>query len=109
MSQQLVPSNSSSSLTAGRSRTTSRQITALDRAREVGLARIETRAQLEAAKAHAVGYIGQQAMQAVAMVSQTEQQLATMCPLAVTRLQAIADVTSMAIADVVMNARRHLG
>lgn len=108
MTQQLVPSRSSA-LTTSRSRTTSRQLATLDRARQVGLARIETQAQLEAAKAHAVGYVGQQAMQAVAMVSHTELHLAQMHPLAVTRLQAIADATSMAIADVVMNARRSLG
>lgn len=109
MNQSLVPSTSSTGVSVSRSRTTSRQLATLDRAREVGLARIETQAQLEAAKAHAVGYVGQQAMQAVAMVSHAELQLGQMHPLAVSRLQAIADITSMAIADVVMNARRRMG
>lgn len=104
-SQDLVPT---SHLVRSPGRALARQAAALDHCRQLGLARIEAQAQLEAARAHAVGYVGQQAMQAVAMVSQLEGQLGTMCPLAVTRLQGIADVTAMAIAQVVMDTGRRL-
>lgn len=104
---------SGSSVTGGVSRQQGRAITrsvgGLEVHKAVGLARIETAAQLEAAKVHAAGYIGQQAMQAVTMVSQLEGQLGTMVPLAVTRLQGIADITAVTIAGIVMDAGRRLG
>lgn len=75
----------------------------------MGLARLEVQAQMESAKAHAVGYVGQQAMQAVTMVSQMEGQLGQACPLAVSRLQGIADMTALAIAQVVADSARKLG
>jgi len=53
----------------------------------VVLAGIEHQAEVEAAKTHAIGYVGQQALHAVSMVSQLEDQLGKLCPLAVTRLQ----------------------
>lgn len=90
-------------------RALARNLSSLDRSKTVGLARIEQQAQLEAAKAHAVGYVGQQAMQAVTMVSQLENQLGQACPLAVTRLQGIADITALAISDVVMTSARKIG
>lgn len=90
-------------------RALARQLVGLDRSRTYGLARIEASAQLEAARTHAVGYVGQQAMQATAMVSQLEGQLGQLCPLAVARLQAIADVTAMTMVGVVMDAGRRLG
>lgn len=87
----------------------SRSLTQLDVRKELGLARIEQQAQLEAAKTHAIGYIGSQAMQAVAMVSQLEGQLAEAVPLATTRLQGIADMTAMAMAQVVADSAWRLG
>ena len=44
-----------------------------------------------------IGFVGQQAMQAVTMVSQLEGQLGQACPLAVTRLQGIADITALSM------------
>jgi hypothetical protein len=81
----------------------------LDQQKAVGLARLEAQAQIEAAKAHAAGYVGQQAMQAVTMVSELEGQLGQACPLAVTRLQGIADMAALAIAQVVAESSRKLG
>jgi hypothetical protein len=81
----------------------------LDQQKTMGLARLEVQTQMEAAKAHAVGYIGQQAMQAVTMVSQMEGQLGQACPLAVTRLQGIADMTALTIAQVIADSARKLG
>jgi hypothetical protein len=48
-------------------------------------------------------------MQAVAMMSQFEQQLGHACPLAVSRLQGIADMTAMGIAEVVADTVKVVG
>jgi hypothetical protein len=110
MSNELVPSSVVGGVVERReSRTLSRQIGALERSKAVGLAKIEQQAQIQAAKAHAVGYVGQQAMQAVAMVSQMEGQLGHACPLAVTRLQGIADMTALSIAQIVADTARKVG
>lgn len=85
-----------------------RRLSALDRQRVVNLAEIEVKAQTQAARAHAVAYVGEQAMQSVAMLSQLEGQLGQICPLAVTRLQGIADMTAVGIAQVVANAVREV-
>jgi hypothetical protein len=89
-------------------RALARQLDGLDRGKTVRFARIEQRAQIEACKAHAVGYVGHQAMQAVAMLSQMEGQLGQACPMAVTRLQGIADMTALSIAQVVADAGRKM-
>ena len=86
-----------------------RQLARMEQHSAVGMARIELQAQLESTKAHAVGYVGQQAMQAVTMVSQMEGQLGQACPLAVTRLQGIADMTALSIAQVVADSARRIG
>ena len=89
-------------------RSFSRQLANIDRGRAVGIAQLEAKAQVEAARIHAVGYIGQQALQAVAMVSQMEGQLGMICPMAVSRLQGIADITALSVAQVVSEAHRRL-
>lgn len=110
MTTDLMPLGGSSGRAVGRreDRVLARQLDVLDRTQTYYLARIEAQAQLEAAKAHAVGFVGQQAMQAVTMVSQLEGQLGTVCPLAVTRLQGIADLTALSIAQVVSDTARRL-
>ena len=85
-----------------------RHLSTIERSKAVGIAKLEAQAQVEATRIHAVGYVGQQAMQAVAMVSQMEGQLAQLCPLATTRLQGIADMTAFSIAQVVGEAARRL-
>ena len=87
----------------------SRTVNSLAIQKEVGMARIETQAQIEAARVHAVGYVGSQALHAVAMLSQLEVQLAQTVPAATTRLQGLADMTALALADVVANSARRLG
>lgn len=107
----LIPSSGgpTSYVTRREDRVAGRQLARLELGKEVGLARIEQEAQIEAAKAHAVGYVGQQAMQAVTMVSQLEAQLGQACPLAVTRLQGLADMTALSIAQVVADSARKIG
>ena len=105
----LVPAAGSDFLSRREDRAVSRALAGLNRSTDLGLARLEHQAQMESAKAHAVGYVGQQAMQAVTMVSQLEAQLGQACPMAVSRLQGIADMTALSIAQVVADSARKLG
>jgi hypothetical protein len=75
----------------------------------VRLARLETEAELQAAKAHAVAYVGRVAMQDVALLSQVEQQLAQAVPHASGRLAAIADLTAVALSEVVGDTVHRIG
>lgn len=109
MSNEIVPSQTRGSFLERRDRVVERNLTGLERSRTIGLAQIEVHAQLEAAKVHAIGFVGQQAMQAVAMVSELEGQLAQACPLATTRLQGIADMTALSMAQVVAETARRIG
>ena len=65
----MLPTYGATSLTRD-DRLALRQLATIDRSKHLSLARLEAQAQVEAGRAHAVGYVGQQAMQAVAMVSQ---------------------------------------
>lgn len=87
---------------------TSRALSRLEEQTNYGLARIEQAAELQGARVQAVAYVGRQAMQAVALVSQVEQQLGQLCPLAVSRLQAVADVTTLEIVEVVGDTGRRV-
>lgn len=69
-----------------------------------GVARVQATAALEGARIEAVANVGRHAMLNVAMLSQAEQSLATLVPLAASRLQAIADITTLRIADIVGQA-----
>lgn len=109
MSSELIPSTTSRLVARRDDKTLSRHLVGLERSKTVALAKIEQQAQVEAAKAHAVGYVGQQAMHAVTMVSQLEGQLGQACPLAVTRLQGIADIAALSIAQVVADSARSVG
>lgn len=78
---------------------------------ETGLAvaGIEAKAELDAAVIDGIAYVGQRAMQDIALLTQMEQQLATAVPLAASRLQAIGDMTALGMADVVAGTARRLG
>ena len=89
-------------------RQTNRQLTRLGHSTDLAIASVESKAQIEAAKVHAVSYVGSQAMHAVAMVSQLEYQLGQTCPMAVTRLQGIADITALSVAEVVAGSVRRI-
>ncbi len=62
------------------SRYSGRALARIDSQTELGLAEIESQAELQAARVMAVGYVGKRAMHEVAMISQLEQQLATLVP-----------------------------
>lgn len=90
-------------------RSLARALKGLDQSTTFGLAKIESQAQMEAGRAHAVGYVGQQAMQAIAMVSEMEGQLGRACPPAANRLRGIADVTALGMAQVVADSVCRIG
>lgn len=103
-----VNSGISGALERREDRQLARRLASLERDRTYGFAEVQTQAELQASRAHAVAYVGEQGMQAVAMLSQLEGQLGQICPLAVTRLQGIADMTAVGIAQVVANAVREV-
>jgi hypothetical protein len=80
----------------------------IDARTEIGLGEIESKAELQVARVMAVGYVGKRAMHEVAMVSQLEQQLATLVPMATSRLQAIGDMVALEAADVVADTVRRV-
>lgn len=59
---------------------------------------------MQLAKTDAVTQVGGRALQRVAMLSQLEQQLAQSVPIAATRLQGIADLTTMGVGEVVLDS-----
>lgn len=86
-----------------------RGLNGLERRTTMSLARIASDAKLAAARVHAIGYVGQEGLQTVAMLSQLEGLLGQAVPLAVTRLQGIADITALAIAEEVHASAREIG
>jgi hypothetical protein len=90
-------------------RQASRALAEIDARTSVGLAGIEAAVELQAAKAHAVAYVGRAAMQDVALLSQVEQQLGQAVPHASGRLAAIADLTAVALSEVVVDTAHRIG
>lgn len=90
------------------SRYTGRALARIDAKTEVGLAEIESKAELQVARVMAVSYVGKRAIHEVAMISQLEQQLSTLVPMATSRLQAIGDMVALEAADVVADTVRRV-
>jgi len=74
----------------------------------VHIAQVETRADIDASKIDAVTVVAQRAMQGVAFVSQIEQQLGQAVPIAVSRLQAVGDLATLAMGQVVTDSMTKL-
>ncbi len=89
------------SRSAGQSRWVSKALNRLDGNTELGLARVEATAELEAVKCDAVSFVVSRAMHNVTLISTLEVQLAQACPHASARLALIADMGSLALADLV--------
>jgi hypothetical protein len=104
----LIPAGSTS-VVGRQSRYAGRALSRLDDRVTVGVAEIEAEAEMQATRVMAVSYVGKRAMHEVAVVSQLEQQLATMVPMATSRLQAIGDMLALDMADVVGNTVCRLG
>ena len=100
MSKNLVPT-STGEMNTRRSRYTGRALSLLDARTEIGIAQIESQAELQAARIMTVGYVGRRAMNEVAMLSQLEQQLSEIVPASAPRLRAIGDIVALAAAEIV--------
>lgn len=90
------------------SRQVGRELSRLDAQGRVGMARINQAADLQAERVAAVGYVGKRALHEVAMLSQLEQQLSALVPVATPRLQGIGDLSALAMAEVVGETVRRL-
>ena len=86
----------------------SRDLVRLAASTELAVAHVDAVAEVEQTKVHALQRIANQAMQGVALVSQTEQQLSQIVPIAASRLQAIGDIHALATADMVTQVPRRL-
>lgn len=83
-----------------------RALSRLSQSTDLAIATVNAQADIEAAQLDGLQMLAGRAMQGVAMVSQLEQQLSDMVPLAHSRLQAIGDMHAMASADVLAKAAR---
>ena len=90
------------------SRQVSRELSRLDAHGQIELARVNQQADIQAERVAAVGYVGKRALHEMAMLSQLEVQLSTLVPSAMPRLQGIADLTALAVADVVSETVRRV-
>lgn len=90
------------------SRQVNRTLGTLDAQTRLEAAHIKQAAELQAVRAHAVAYVGKRAMHDVALLSQLEHQLSALVPMAAGRLQAIADMTSLGVAEVVSDTVRQV-
>jgi hypothetical protein len=88
------------------SRALSRELLRLDARGQLELARISQAADLQAERVGGVAYVGKRAMHDIAMLSQLEVQLSALVPSAIPRLQAIGDLTALAVAEVVSETVR---
>lgn len=91
-------------LLSGASRTVAR----LEAETQVGLARIGQVAVLQTLRVETVACVGRRAMFETALLTQAEQSLASLVPLAASRLQAIADLATLGIAEVVSDTVRQV-
>jgi hypothetical protein len=103
----IVPATSTSA-TSRQARYAGRALARLDSHTEIEMAKIESVAELQVCRVMAVTYVGKRAMHEVAMLSQLEQQLATLVPMATSRLQAIGDLVALEAADVVADTVRRV-
>lgn len=87
---------------------TSRDIARVVSGAELSTIRLAASAHVEQARLDAVDHVASRALQGVAMVSQLEQQLATMVPFATSRLQAIGDMHAFAVANELVSFSRRL-
>ncbi len=90
------------------SRATGRALARMESRHLLRLAQIQDEAELQVERVQAVGYVGQQGMQVVALVSQMEGNLSSLVPLATSRLQAIGDIVALEVADVVSQTPRRV-
>jgi hypothetical protein len=90
------------------SRYTCRTLARIDSQTDIGLAEIESKAELQAAKVAAIGYVGKRALIEVAGLSNLEQRLTAIDPTSIGRYQSIVDIVAIEAAGVVSETARRV-
>lgn len=80
-----------------------RDLTRIEANTSVALAHLRACEDVQMAQVEAMAAVTQRGLQAVAFISQVEQQLAQAIPLAGPRLQAVSDIGALGISQVVMD------
>lgn len=106
---QLSGTGLSSALSRRVGRQAGYELAKVDAGTALSLAEVESAAEIQCAKVDAVAQVGRRAMQDAALLSQVEVQLAMAVPHASGRLAAIADLTAIAMTEVVVDAARRIG
>lgn len=87
-------------------RGTDRALARLQQRAALEMARIGETAVTQVARVEAVACVGRRAMFETALLTQAEQSLAQLVPLAASRLQAIGDIATLGMAEVVSDTVR---
>ena len=74
----------------------------------IATARTEAAGEVQVAKIDVMSGVTQRGLQGVAFLTQVEQQLAQVVPLAASRLQAIADIGTLGLTEIVMDTANDL-
>ena len=104
---ELVP-RSTDGLSRTDARDFKRSLARLDGRGRLELSRIDQVAELDAARVRGIGRVSRTAMHELTLVSQLEQGLSRLAPAACDRLQAIADLTGITMAEVVHETARRM-
>lgn len=75
---------------------------------EIDLARVDARAEVQAAQVDAMTAVTQRGLQGAAYITNVEMVLAEATPAAMTRLKVIGDIGSMSLANIVMDTASNL-
>jgi hypothetical protein len=105
---ELMPLGTESSLSLRQARRAARQISAMEVDTELRLRRVEQAAEVEAGKVEAIGYVAKRGMFVVGSVTQTEQHVGQLVPMAASRLQAIGDMAAFAVTEVLADLQPKL-
>jgi hypothetical protein len=95
-------------LSPRQARSMGRQLARMSVSTDLRVRAIENEADVQSSKMEAVGYVGKRAMFVVGSVTQAEQQLGQMFPMAATRLQAIGDMVAFAATEIVADTQMKL-
>jgi hypothetical protein len=85
-----------------------RGLARIDGITSLDVARVQSREDIQNAQVEAMASVTQRGLQGVAFISQVEQQLGQTVPMAVGRLQAIADIGALGISQVIMDTANKL-
>ena len=108
---QLVPSSFISQqdlMPTRHTRAVRQQLARMETLTELQIRGVENASDVQASILGALGHVAKRAMFVVGAVSQTEQQVAQLVPLATSRLQAIGEMTALVAAELVGDAADRL-